>query len=245
MVPVPTVIRIEGSATISTLAERAALVVQISDSGYDKDQVSKNVLDTVTNLQAQLDSLCPRLDNGEGDISPTAPVSFYSISSLSTSSRNQRDDDPDDYSYDDIGPSAANKRPHREVFTARTSVDIRFRDFVKLGELVAQLSSTPYVNITGVTWKLTDDTQDALADQARMNALRQTIRRANSYAEVIGRTASVVPVKIEDASQYRPTGRIKQTARKAAAPMSVGGGIDFEPQTMDVTATLDVEFHAE
>ncbi|EXJ92402.1 hypothetical protein A1O3_00953 [Capronia epimyces CBS 606.96] len=234
---VPTVINIEGCATISTVAERATLLVGVFDSGYDKDSVSKNVVNTVNSLQAELDLLCPRLENG--DISPEAPVSFFSISSLTTSSREER-------AEDDQGRLA--RRTGKDIYTTNTNLDIRFRDFGKLGQMVVQLSSTPLVQVKGVTWKLTEEKRTALQDQVRMDALRRAIQRAQSYAQIIGRSNTVTPVKIQDHPESQPTGRAKQRVRMqmAASPaLSLGGGIDFEPQLIEVSAKLDVEFHAE
>lgn len=226
----PTVIHVQGRATINTLAERAALLVEVSDSGYDKNEVAKNVITTVSYLQSELDQLCIRLDNGE--ISPDAPVSFYSIASLSTSSQDE---------YDENG-----HRTGKETQRGETKFDIRFRDFGKLGEMVVQLSTTPYVHLQEISWKLTDEKQAALDEEARVTALRQAIQRARAYAEVIGRE-TVTPVKIDDSQQSYPRGLLMQTARKAtsSAAFGIGAGIDFEPQVIEVSATLEVEFHAE
>jgi len=226
----PTVIKIQGRASINTVAERAALLVDVSDSGYDKNTVAQNVVNTVSYLQSEIDQLCFRLDNG--DISPHAPVSFYSIASLSTSSQDE---------YDEHG-----HRTGKETQTAQTKLDIRFRDFVKLGEMVVQLSATPFVHLQGINWKLTDEKQALLDEEVRLNALRQAIQRARAYAQVIGRE-TVTPVKIDDSEEHYPRGLVMQTARKATstAAFGVGGGIDFEPQVIVVSATLEVEFHAE
>ena len=226
----PTVISIEGRATISKLAERAALLVNVADTGPDKTLVSSNVVNTVNNLQSELEALCPRLENN--DISPEAPVSFYSIATLSTTSE-------DEYDSDD-------KRTGRTLYTAKTTIDVRFRDFKKLGTMVVHLSTLPFVHLQGVTWKLTDQTQDKLDEEARMEALRGAIRRANAYAAVIGRE-KVTPVKIQDDQEYYPRAKTKQTARMlSSAPVfGLGVGIDFEPQIIEVSATLQVEFHAE
>lgn len=247
----PTAIHIQGHATINAVAERAALSVNVSDSGYDKDQVAKNVIGTVNTLQEQLDLLCPRLDDGEGDIAPDAPVSFYSISSLTTSSRDENDDDDhrrgNYYPGGGDGGDNNNRRSGKLIYTVKTNLDIRFRDFGKLGELVVQLSSTPYVQLAGIDWSLTDEKRVALMEEVRMDALRHAIRRANSFAEIISRSGSVTPVKIQDDQEYWLKGRVAQTARKAAVSTLFGAvrGIDFEPQLIEVSGTLEVEFHAE
>ena len=226
----PTEITIQGRATISKPAERGALLVDITDTSPDKSAVSSNVVSTVNTLQSELDDLCPRLPNN--DISPEAPVSFYSIASLSTSSE-------DEYDADD-------KKTGRQLHTAKTTLDVRFRDFKKLGDMVVHLSTLPFVHLQGVTWRLTDETQEKLDEEAKMEALHGAIRRANAYAGVIGRE-KVTAVKIQDEQKYFARGRTKQTARMASseAVFGVGVGIDFEPQVMEVSAMVEVEFHAE
>lgn len=228
----PTAIHIEGRATINTVAERASLIVDVCDSGEDKATVSKNVVSAVHSLQAELDTLCPRLHNG--DISPDAPVSFYSISSLSTRQE-------DEFNLDGI-------RTGKQLQFAESKLDIRFRDFATLSQLVVRLSSTPFVQLRSLSWKLTDEKQAALDEQVRVMALRNAIQRAEAYSRVIGREVLTV-VKIVDSQESYPTSRTKQTARMLGGGMGaafeVGVGIDFEPQNIEVSATLDVEFSAE
>ena len=226
----PTVISIQGRATFSKVAERAALLVDISDTDPEKNLVSSNVVSTVNTLQSKIDALCPRLPNN--DISPDAPVSFYSIATLSTSSEDEYD-----------GEST---KTGRKLFTARTTLDVHFRDFKKLSDMVVHLSTLPFVHLQGITWKLTDETKAKLGEEARLEALRNAIKRANAYAGVIGRE-KVTPVKIEDEQEYFMLGMAKQTEHmtSGAAVFGLGVGIDFEPQLIEVSATVNVEFHAE
>lgn len=226
----PTVIHVQGKATLHSLAERAKLDIEVSSSEYEQVKASENVVTTVGNIQNELDVLCPRLDSGE--ISSEAPVSFYSIASLTTSNDDEYDDN--------------HNRTGKRVYKASTSIDIRFRDFSKLGELVVRFSSVPFVSLQGIEWRLTEEKQAVLEEEARLEALRQAIKRAHGYAQVIGRE-NVTPVKI-DASQYLySAGRVMQTAMQVTsnASFGIGIGLDFEPQQVEVKATLEVEFHAE
>ncbi len=230
----PTVIKIQGRATIHSLAELATLVVTVSDSGVDKDQVTENVVTMVKLLQGEiLNRLCsPRLANG--DISPEAPVSFYSIASLSTSVQDEYDDEE-------------NRRTGKKIHRAESELDIRFRDFTQLGITVVQLSQMPYVILGGVTWKLTDERQTLLDEEVRMKALRHAVQRAQAYAQIIGRSQTLTTAQIEDSQEFYPMGRKAQALLQTASRevFGVGVGIEFEPQVIDVSCTLDVEFHAE
>lgn len=226
----PTVIHVQGKAKLYRVAERAKLDVQVSSSEYEQSAASANVVTTVSSLQNQLDQLCPRLDSGE--ISSEAPVSFYSIGSLTTSNDDEYDDD--------------HSKTGKRIYTATSSVDIRFRDFTKLGELVVSFSTMPFVSLQAIEWKLTEEKQADLEEEAKLEALRHAFKRANGYADVIGRR-NVTPVKIDDTQYMYSEGRVMQTARKISsnASFGIGVGLDFEPQQVEVNATLEVEFHAE
>ncbi|KEF58514.1 uncharacterized protein A1O9_06440 [Exophiala aquamarina CBS 119918] len=226
----PTVINVQGKAKLYRVAERAKLDIEISSSEYEQSTASANVVTTVSSLQNQLDEICTRADNGE--ISPSAPVSFYSIGSLTTSSDDEYDED--------------HNKTGKRLYKATSSVDIRFRDFAKLGEMVVAFSTVPFVSLQGIEWKLTEEKQAALEEQAKLDALRHAFKRATGYADVIGRR-NVTPVKIDDTHYMFAEGRVMQTARKVSSNASygIGVGLDFEPQQVEVNATLEVEFHAE
>lgn len=227
----PTVINVQGKAKLYRLAERAKLDIEVSSAEYEQSTASTNVVTTVSSLQNQLDEICTR-DASSGEISPSAPVSFYSIGSLTTSNADEYDED--------------HNRTGKRVYKAATSVDIRFRDFTKLGEMVVAFSTMPFVSLQGIEWKLTEEKQAALEEEAKLEALRNAIQRANGYADVIGRK-NVSPVKIDDTQYTYAEGMVMQTARKIASNASygIGVGLDFEPQQVEVKATLEVEFHAE
>ncbi|EXJ64309.1 hypothetical protein A1O7_00645 [Cladophialophora yegresii CBS 114405] len=228
----PTVIHIEGRAKVRTVAERAALDIHVLDTGYDKDLASKNVITAVNTLQSRLDSLVSRLENG--DISPASPITFYSIASLSISTR-------DDYDNEGNRPD-----PDKKLHTASSTIDVHFRDFTLLGDMVVRLSAMDYVGLRGVTWQLTDAKQAWLDEEVRLQALKHAIERAEAYARIISRER-VTCVKIEDSSEFWPSGQMMQTARQVASveAFGVGAGIQFEPGNIEVRGTVSVEFHAE
>jgi len=228
----PTVINVQGKAKLYQLAERAKLDLEVSSSDYEQATASTNVVAAVSSLQNQLDEQCTR-DASTGEISATAPVSFYSIGSLTTSADDEYDEDH-------------HNKTGKRIYRARSSVDVRFRDFGTLGEMVVVFATTPFVSLQGIEWKLTEEKQAALEDDAKLAALRNAIKRAAAYADVIGRP-NVAPVKIDDTHFMYAEGRVMQTARKVASNASygIGVGLDFEPQLVEVNATLEVEFHAE
>lgn len=228
----PTLINIQGRATVKTVAERAALDVLVSDSGFEKVGVSKNVVTAVHAVQSELDQLVSRLENG--DISPSSPITFYTIASLSIAAGDD---------YDNQG----NQRdPDKKLYTAESTITIHFRDFAVLGEMVVRLSAMNHVGLRGIDWQLTDAKQAWLDEEVRMQALKHAMERAQAYARIIGRD-NVSCVKIDDSERFWPMAHMRQTAMKAAAveAFAVGAGIQFEPGNIEVSGTVNVEFHAE
>jgi len=228
----PTLIRIQGRATVNSIAERAALNVHLSDSGFDKDQVSKNVVTSVDAVQSELEQLCSRLE--DGDISPASPITFYSIASLSVSTGDE---------YDDLGNPPD---PEKKRYTAESTINIHFRDFSVLSDIVVRFSAMEFVGLRGIEWQLTEAKSAWLDEEVRMQALKNAIQRAEAYARIIGKE-KVTCVKIEDAQEFWPMPRVMQTARKTTTvdAFAVGAGIQFEPGKVEISGTVSVEFHAE
>ncbi|KZP25813.1 hypothetical protein FIBSPDRAFT_855446 [Athelia psychrophila] len=221
----PVTIHVEGHSTLYRLAERAAMSVDISDEGPAQDAISTAVTSTARTLQSALDELCPH-----GEIAPVAPISFYALEALSTWSRADTDKE-------------GNETGGR-TYGARTHLDIRFRDFARLGAMEEMLSTTPLVSIKGVTWRLTEETEQALAVQSRKEALEDAVRRARDFAEVVG-CKNVQCVEITQGDEPTAYGRAKQTAgRNGGMADAVSGALDFEPQKVMMSASVSVKFHA-
>jgi uncharacterized protein YggE len=229
----PTTINIHGRATAKAIAERASLDIHISDSGFDKDVVSRDVVGAVNAVQTDVDKLCSRLENG--DMSPSSPITFYSIAALSVSTGEFFDEEKQAFD------------PKRKLFTAESTLTIQFRDFSVLGDLVVRMSTMKSVGLRGLEWQLTDAKKAWLDEEVRLQALQNAIERAGAYARLIGRE-KVNCVKIEDLDESWPVvGYMRQAAPKAASveAFAVGAGIQFEPGNVEVSGGVKVEFLAE
>lgn len=130
-----------------------------------------------------------------------------------------------------------------------------------LARLATELSAMENVSITQTEWRLTDATHIAICREARVNAMKDAVQKAEDYAGVVGR--EVVAIKVEDGpANVAHSGRTKQTARRwgpsqlaqapaptqaarAAARMDQGltiQGPALEPSTITVSARVDVHF---
>ncbi|KZP25811.1 hypothetical protein FIBSPDRAFT_855442 [Athelia psychrophila] len=233
----PVTIHVEGQSTISRLAERAAMSVDISSEGPAQDTVSTAVTATARKLQSELDELRPLTEGGGGEVSPDAPISFYALEALSTWSRADTDRE--------------GKATGGRTYGARTHFDITFRDFARLGAMTDMLAKMPLVSVKGVTWTLTEGTEKLLAVQSRREALEDAVQRARDFADVVG-CKTVECVEIRQGGGHAaigmqrpmPMGRSMVAGASGPAGAGVGGGLEFVPQKVMKSASVSVQFLA-
>ncbi|KAF4629533.1 hypothetical protein G7Y89_g8612 [Cudoniella acicularis] len=124
------------------------------------------VTSTANSIQGMLRDLAPKLESGVA--TPDAPVTHWTMKSLSTSS------------YD------TTVEVTRKAFRATTGFDIKFQDFNKLGELASTLSTTPNVTINSIQWALRDPTKKEMETQGRKLSVEDAIGKARDFADAFG-----------------------------------------------------------
>lgn len=102
----------------------------------------------------------------------------------------------------------------------------------------------PYVQITKIEWRLTDQTKENLASESRKAAMWDAIRRADDYAGIVRR--EVIPVLITDSGLTSGT-RTKQAAMRSTMSNVSGSplGLALEPEDVELRASVRVKFVAE
>lgn len=133
---------------------------------------------------------------------------------------------------------------------ASISFKAMFRDFSKMSEVIGKLLAYPKVEIDSIDWRLTDETGSKLASEARKMALRDAIRKAEDYAEVVQR--KVVAVEMTDFAQGGYRNVTMAATPKYKRVMSRSGGLDDDevdsldltPQEIEVTGSVTVIFEA-
>jgi uncharacterized protein len=223
----PLTIQLDGVSKTQWPAERCVLSITISSQDEFQANVSTEVKKTSNELQELFRQLSPKTD--EGLPSPTAPVTIFSMTSLRTSTWIPKDRDGN--------PLAA-------VHEAATTFTITFRDFSKLAEVTSALFTKPFVGIDGTDWRLTDQTRERASTETRKAALRDAIRKADEYADVLGVNAVVSEITDHGSSS---TGRTKQTARRAGKEMKWDGveGLTIGPEEVEVSYSVAVKFVAD
>jgi len=223
----PLEITVEGLSSIHRHAERGVISVAVSSDGSSKETVSQEVTSTSNLLQQMFKELAPKTETGTA--TSDAPITVFSMGSIQSWSRIQYDKD---------------NQPGPRQYHASSSFEVIFRDFEKLGDVASSLFAMPHVDITSISWRLTDETRESLGSETRKAAMLNAIQKARDYAEVIGR--EVVAVKITD-SGYSAGGRTKQTARRAVGSGIVAppNGLALEPEEVVLSGSVQVQFATE
>lgn len=216
--------------------ERGTLSVTVKSEGPELQTVSKEVIKTSNDLNKGFKELSPKEENGTA--TPEAAVTSFSSQLLRTWH---------------MIPTDQNDNRLPPVYYAQISYKVEFRDFVKLSEVAGQLSRHPNAQIDLVSWDLTEKTKAKLGSETRKKAIRDAIRKANDYGEVVGRP--VVPVEIRDRGQgtsadarfrYEPDEDMGVEEEEDCEEDDDTNTItiDLTPQDVKFTGSVDVKFEA-
>ena len=241
-------VHVDGSGSVFRVAERAYVRLSVSTTSTDQSEAFENAQSTVTSLTTSIRALATKTEDGRPH--PSAAVTAFTVTPLSTTSYYQRDKNNQEL--------RRLPKEHR-VFS---SAEITFRDFTQLAETSAELAKMPHMSINGTEWRLTQPTLDEIGREARLKAIRDAVQKANDYAGVVGR--QVVAVEIKDGqSGGWPSGRApvmpqmammqqqqQQQQQSMYAAQRPGGsgmavtsdGPALEPKTITVSAYVNAKF---
>ena len=220
----PTEITVHGAADALEPPERGVVHATVSYEGPDMDRVYELVAQDVDTVKRSVDPLRTG-DNG--------PVSRWSARSIRTWSTRP-------WNKDGIQLPVVNH--------AKVDIEVEFRDFAALSRwLSVQIDGIGGFDVSYVDWVLTPERRRDLLRQVRTEAVKDAARRAQQYADALG-LGEVRPVAVADAGMLSPgsQGGEHQMGPMARA-MSVGSApteIEFEPEDIEVSATVDARFVA-
>lgn len=134
------------------------------------------------------------------------------------------------------------------VHHARVGVEVKFRDFARLGQWVSQhVAGTAGFSLDGVTWALTEDKRADLQRTVRTRAVQDAARRAQEYADALG-LGPLRPVALADAGmlgQGLDPHHVGAVAFARGAAGSAGGGeLQLVPEDIEVSSQVDARFVA-
>lgn len=128
------------------------------------------------------------------------------------------------------------------VHHASVSFAATFADVSELSLWVSEISEWEGVEIGGVEWKLTPETRASIERSTGTTAVSVAIARAQTYANALGLT-TVTAVSVADAGLIsQPSQQV--SARAFMLAESATRVMEYEPDDIEVTATVEARFRA-
>ncbi|MDT0201321.1 SIMPL domain-containing protein [Nocardioides sp. AE5] len=130
------------------------------------------------------------------------------------------------------------------VHHASVPLQVRFIDFVALGQWISGVIDVPCVAVDGVDWALAEQDEKSLEAEVRADAVRDALARAQGYADALA-LGAVRPIHLADAGMLDGQGRDGHQpmafAARAAMP-SDSPDFSFVPEDIVVRAVVDGRF---
>lgn len=164
-----TTFNVSGTAERYVAPERAVVHIRISATSLSKGEAYRAVV-----------AIHNWLADHAIDFNSTDAATWFDTSAPST------------YSYQERWtPDGEDAEPQSRMrYTASSRVSVKFKDFEKMGEWLAELADQEFVS-TSVEWKLTDATKKRIQKEIRSEAVANARELAEDYARGDGIDPSV------------------------------------------------------
>lgn len=134
------------------------------------------------------------------------------------------------------------------VHYASIDLTATFGDASELSTWVSDISAWDGVEVGGVDWHLTPETAARVEREVASRAVGVAVARAEAYAAALG-LGTVEPVEIADAGLITPAPQpypqmAKGRGAAFAASMDAGASMQYEPDDIVVSATVEARFLA-
>lgn len=251
----PFALTVSGTSEIPLLAERAIINVAVSSDGLDKAKVSNDIISAARQIESMLRELSP--DDDTPAVKAAAPLAHWSKTSLSATSYVP----PSKHNWSNAAHFGAplhptmitnddDEEPARR-YRGNIKFDIRFKDFKALGSFGTKISSIEHVEVSNITWSLTDATEAKYRTQLRRDAAKDALTKARDYCDVLG-CVKLRPVELHDNQSYHmPHMRQGRALQMQSAMAAADPGqeqmeeLEFTPQEIKMTMEISIKFHAD
>jgi uncharacterized protein len=125
-------------------------------------------------------------------------------------------------------------------YRVSTAVELKLKDFTKVGPIVEQLASISTAGAQSVSYTLEET--DAAKVKAVEDAFRRAHLEAHALAQAGGRTLGELSYASIDSVQLAPVFPVMQRAMMAKASAVEAPTAEFTPQTVTVTARVSALF---
>jgi uncharacterized protein YggE len=220
----PTVITVQGSFTAWYPAERATVRLTVAFDGAKRDTVLSAASRAVQTVTASITHLH---DPDAG------PVTWFSCDRIRVWAQRP---------WNNEGKQLA------PVHHAAINVTAKFKDFDALAEWIGQIAGVDGVQVNGIDWTLTDARRTSVTTEVRSRAVKDAADKASVFAQAIG-LGQVNAIAIADPGMLGVNGSGPAPApmMMRAAAVHGGGGegsLDFTPEDIEVSASVDARFEA-
>jgi len=220
----PTVITVQGSFTAWYPAERATVRLTVAFDGAKRDTVLSAASRAVQTVTASITALH---DPDAG------PITWFSSDRIRVWAQRP---------WNNEGKQLA------PVHHAAINVTAKFKDFDALAEWIGQIAAIDGVQVNGIDWTLTDARRTSVTTEVRSRAVKDAADKARVFAQAIG-LGQVNAIAIADPGMLGVSGSGPAPApmMMRAAAVHGGGGdgaLDFTPEDIEVSASVDARFEA-
>lgn len=134
------------------------------------------------------------------------------------------------------------------VHNAAIGLTVKFKDFDALADWLTEAVTVPGVQVNNIEWGLTESKRISVTTEVRSRAVKDAADKARVFAQAIG-LGQVTAVAIADPGMLGVSGSGDSPApmmRVAAMKMADSGGapLDFTPEDIEVSASVDARFEA-
>lgn len=131
------------------------------------------------------------------------------------------------------------------IYYASVEFRATFSEASELSLWVSDIAGGDGVEVGYVNWHLTPDTHTRVEREVATAAVGVAVARAEAYARALGRT-EVVPVSLADQGLLTRTEAAQPMMVRAAMAKDSAGGpaLEYEPEDIVVSATVEARFHA-
>lgn len=202
-------ITVAGTATRAFYPERAVLRIGVSFQGDNQIEVRENATETAKKISDMIEA--QKSEN-------PSPVTWSTVDPVGNSSWRDHE---------------TKQRVHQAV----TSIQVRYKDFDALSDMIDWCGRLEGVEIEGVDWELSQKTRRNSREAILTDAVRDARERAQVMASAAG-GGTVTFVSISDRGYDSSRGEFAMRA------MNYGGGLKLMPEDIEVSATVTAEFDA-
>ena len=220
-----TVITVQGHFTAWYPAERATVRLAIAFDGPKRETVLASATAAV---QVVTDSVKAMHDPEAG------PVTWWSSDRIRVWAQR---------------PWNADGKQLAPVHNAAISLTVKFKDFDALADWLTDAATVAGVQVSGIDWSLTEGKRTSVTTEVRSRAVKDAADKARVFAQAIG-LGQVTATAIADPGMLGVSGDgaapapTMMRAAAFAAPPAGGATLDFTPEDIEVSASVDARFEA-